>query len=228
MSCEELRDLLPAYALGILEPDEHAAVEAHLASCREHEADLVDLRATTLALDLLREEPAASPALHERIAAITPPRPSEGYAGAPSVLRPRWWLAAAAAVALLAVFASGWATHALLDGDGSPASVSEVRYAYALQGGGGEFVGFTGIEGAGTVTVTMAGLDRLPDDQRYRLWAIRDGQWLRIGQCNTNAQGGWRGDFDFALAAGEQLAVTIERTAADPQPPGDPILRTGS
>ncbi|MGE0135226.1 MAG: anti-sigma factor [Dehalococcoidia bacterium] len=228
MSCEELRDLLPAYALGILEADEHAAVEAHLASCPEHEAELVDLRATTLALDLLREEPAASPSLHQRIAAITPGTSAEAPPGNRPHSRPRWWLAAAAAVALLAVFASGWAARAVVDDDGPLPAASEVRYAYALQGGDGEFVGFTGVEGASTVTVTMAGLERLPDDHRYRLWAIRDGQWLRIGQCNTNAQGGWRGDFDFALTAGEQLAVTIERTTADPQPPGDPILRTGS
>lgn len=33
MSCDDVRELLEAYTLGVLEQDEHARVEAHLASC---------------------------------------------------------------------------------------------------------------------------------------------------------------------------------------------------
>lgn len=231
MTCDETRELLPAYALALLGGEEERAVEAHLDECPEHEAELLELRATTFALDLLREDEPAPARLRQRVRALTG-APSAGTA-APRALTSRrsrrpWWLTAAAVVALVAVFAAGWAARSALDDGGTAPAASEVRYAYALQGANGEFVSFTGVEGSDKVTVKMAGLERLPGDQRYRLWAIRDGRWERIGQCNTNAQGGWVGDFAFALRAGEQLAVTIERTSADPQPPATPILRTNS
>jgi hypothetical protein len=35
MNCEQVRDLLECYALGALDPDERASVEAHLAGCRD-------------------------------------------------------------------------------------------------------------------------------------------------------------------------------------------------
>jgi Putative zinc-finger/Anti-sigma-K factor rskA len=35
VTCEEVRELLEAYALGTLEPDEHSQVETHLASCAD-------------------------------------------------------------------------------------------------------------------------------------------------------------------------------------------------
>lgn len=233
MTCDETRDLLPGYALGLLDPAEARSVEAHFDECPEHEAELIELRATTFALDLIREDAPAPASLRRRVRTLTTEPSGERNLRVPATIgsappRPRWWLAAAAVVALVAVFTAGWAARTVLD-DGSPSPATpEVRYAYALQGASGEFVSFTGIEGSDHVTVTMAGLARLGGDQRYRLWAIRDGRWERIGQCNTNTQGGWVGDFAFALRAGEQLAVTIERTSADPQPPGAPILRTSS
>ncbi len=222
-----MRELLPAYALGLLDGEEQRAVERHLGECREHDGELAELRATSMALDLLRDDVAVPASLARRVSAVT-----AAEAG-PASRRPwstPWWLTAAAVVALLAVFAGGWATHAVLD-DGSPpanAPTSEVRYAYALQGAGGELVSFMGVEGSDKVTVRMAGLSRLPSGQLYRLWAVRDGQWVKIGQCNTNPQGGWLGDFAFALNSGEELAVTVESTSADPQAPGAPILRTRS
>lgn len=233
MTCDETRELLPAYALALLDGEEEQAVEAHLDECPEHEAELLELRATTFALDLLREDEPAPARLRQRVRAVTGASGAPAGTTAPRALpskpsRRPWWLAAAAVVTLIAVFAGGWAARSALDDGGAAPAASEVRYAYALQGANGEFVSFTGVEGSDKVTVKMAGLDRLPGDQRYRLWAIRDGRWERIGQCNTNAQGGWVGDFAFALRAGEELAVTIEATSADPQPPAAPILRTNS
>ena len=44
LSCDEVEELLPAYALGALSADERAAVDEHLATCAEHADDLAALR----------------------------------------------------------------------------------------------------------------------------------------------------------------------------------------
>lgn len=229
MTCEEIRELLPAYALGLLDADENAAVEAHLLECREHDAELVDLRATGFALDLLSDDIEVSPGLAERVANI-PTSSAPVTLGTPPTSKPRWWLAAAAVAALFAVFGGGWLAHATFDdeADSPPPAAVELRYTYALHGAGSELVRFSGIEGDDTVTVIMSGLERLSDGQLYRLWAIRDGEWLPIGQCNTNAEGGWVGDFVFSLLPTDELVVTIEAPSADPQPRAEPILRSQS
>jgi hypothetical protein len=222
VTCDEVRDLLPAYALGIVELDENEAVEAHLRDCRDHDAELVDLRATSFALELLREDIELPPGLHESIERI-PTRD----AGRGRSWRPRWWIATAAVVALFAIFGAGWLANSVLR-DTEPSTSIELRYTYALQGSEGELVRLSGIEGDDEVTVIMSGLERLPEGRLYRLWAIRGGEWLRIGQCNTNEQGGWVGDFAFALNPGDELAVTIEAPSADPQPRGEPILSSSA
>jgi anti-sigma-K factor RskA len=249
MTCDEVRDLLPAYALGLLEGDEREAVEAHLRAGREHDDELVELRATSFALEMLDEEAAYSAGLQQRIKGIattagsgergTPsltlppggegtehilPITGEGLGGVGRRARPRWWLPAAAVLALLVMFGAGWAAHATFE----TSEPTATQYSYALQGAAGQFVSFMAAEESDHVSVTMAGLPRLTDGQLYRLWAIRDGEWVRIGQCNTDQQGGWDGDFAFSLQGGDQLAVTVEAPSADPQQHGTPILSSQS
>jgi hypothetical protein len=259
MTCDEVRELLPAYALGLLEGDELEAVEAHLRAGREHDDELVELRATSFALEMLDEEAPYSAELPERIRGITATA-SSGERGAPSLAlpprgegieeilpprgavpehivplkrggagglrrsQPRWWLPAAAVFALLVMFGAGWAAHAMFDGRGS----TPAQYSYALQGADGQYVSFTAADGSDQVSVTMAGLPRLTNGTRYRLWAIRDGQWMRIGQCNTDQDGGWVGDFTFSMQGDDRVAVTIEAPSADPQQHGTPILSSQS
>jgi anti-sigma-K factor RskA len=227
MTCDEVRELLPAYALGLLEGDELEAVEAHLRAGREHDDELVELRATSFALDLLDEEPPYSPELREQIgriastaATVEPISSAEHRASS----RARWWLPAAAVLALLVMFGAGWAAHATFDSS----DTTRGQYAYALQGTDGQYVSFMADEGSDHVSVTMAGLPRLTDGRLYRLWAIRDGEWVRIGQCNTDRQGGWVGDFAFSLQGDDQVAVTVETPSSDPQQHGTPILSSQS
>jgi anti-sigma factor RsiW len=94
---EELRDLIPAYALDALEAEAARAVEAHLPACGECRAELSMLQAVAaeLAGGVAPVEPPA--ALRERIlAAVRPHRP----AAVPSRL---WMVGLAAAAALILV-----------------------------------------------------------------------------------------------------------------------------
>ena len=61
LSCEEARDLAPAFVLGALERDDEAAVRAHLASCREAHDEMAELGSVVpyLAETLVPVEPPA-------------------------------------------------------------------------------------------------------------------------------------------------------------------------
>jgi anti-sigma-K factor RskA len=71
---EELRDLIPAYALDALEPEAARAVEAHLPGCGECRDELSSFQAVAaeLATGVTPVEPPA--ALRERVLAVAQPR----------------------------------------------------------------------------------------------------------------------------------------------------------
>ena len=115
MTHDEIRQALPAFALGALDPQEHAEVAAHVATCDACAADLVveERTAASIGLDAtpvtppaaLRARVLARVASEPRPRAITPPavtvidRPSSRWSGG--------WLMAASV--LLAIGASLYA-----------------------------------------------------------------------------------------------------------------------
>jgi anti-sigma-K factor RskA len=245
MTCNEVLDLLPGYMLNALESREVEEVDAHLATCREHDDELVDLRATSMALAFLDEAAEPSPHLRERVRAATGPVPlaravfdprraardggSDGYDGRrarrsrfPRLVAVPWWFAGVAAAIALVMFGAGWyaGTRA------APAAQQTVRYSYEMRGPSGQLVRFAGIEGSDRVTVTMDGLQAQPEGRQYQVWAIRDGKWVSLGACNTNTRGWWKGDFEFILKQGEEVALTIEPAGGSPKPSTPAVLRT--
>jgi len=225
MNCEEVTDLLPAYVLGALEPDEVELVEVHIRDCREHDEELVELRATVFALDRYREDlrPSPSPALAGRILQLTD-QGSDAHTYAPRSPRPAFlpaaWRGVAALAAVLLLFGAGWVAAGILTGGGDSA------YAVVLQGEGGSSMEVSGVTSAESVTVTMAGLERLPEQRSYQVWAIREDRWVSIGICNTNAEGWWHGDFPFQIQEGERVALTVEPAGGSAAPSAQPILRS--
>jgi anti-sigma-K factor RskA len=205
MNCDDVRELLPAYALGALDADEAPGVEAHLRECREHDAELAELRATVFALDRYADE--ADLGVSDR---------APGGGGLAVVGRLRQWQMAIAAVLLILVFGAGWLASDLAGNETRDVTI-------AIQGGSGERLTLQD-SGRESVTVSMAGFTRLPEAQAYQLWAVRDGVWLRIGICNTNEQGGWMGDFQFSVREGEQIALTIEPAEGSEKPTSEPLL----
>ncbi|HEU4648491.1 MAG TPA: zf-HC2 domain-containing protein [Gemmatimonadales bacterium] len=89
LDCDRVRDLLPDYAAGRLEPATVAAVEAHLRSCDE-------CRGESAIIGLLARHPAPLPGgLEARVLAATAPRRRVPYVPASALL------AASVAAALL-------------------------------------------------------------------------------------------------------------------------------
>jgi anti-sigma-K factor RskA len=223
MNCAEVNELLPAYVLGALEQDEVEALEAHLVSGNEHDDDLVELRATVFAMDRFADERSvdvvstSAPARDER-------KVSQRRWGLSTtwLALPQAWRVALAAVVLLALFGGGW-LGGRLTGEQAAQEVT-----LNVQGSGGQILSLNGETSEDHVTVMMAGLQRLPSDQVYQLWAVRGEEWVRIGTCNTNAEGGWKGDFPFQVQSGERIALTVEPAGGSERPTSEPLLISNS
>ncbi|HWC31116.1 MAG TPA: anti-sigma factor [Dehalococcoidia bacterium] len=113
MRCDELREDLEAYALGILEPDRAHQVDTHLGICDECAAIVRDYQHALNHLALTVPLYRASPRLKQRImGGAAGFRPS----AIPATLRRTWVMSAAAVVVVgLAVGAIMWATALSLE-----------------------------------------------------------------------------------------------------------------
>ncbi len=118
---ELIVEMLPAYVLGALEPDELGLVEDYLAAHPELDGEVAELRETlgllAFAAPSLAPPPAAKVALLERVeqlAAPAPlsvprePLPFRAPATAPVRFARRWQMAFAAVAAALIVALGGW------------------------------------------------------------------------------------------------------------------------
>jgi anti-sigma-K factor RskA len=114
MTHDELKDVLPAYALDALDAAERAAVEAHLLACASCRAELVVLQRVADGIGLEAPPVTPPPSLKARVLGSIPARATDSLdawrqlpraAAPPAAPRRRSWLplAAAASLALAAV-----------------------------------------------------------------------------------------------------------------------------
>jgi hypothetical protein len=132
LSCEEVQELLPLFALGVLDGDEMDQVAAHLPLCPSCSADLVRFESVSAALATPVKpevpDPAVRLALFERIAEspqetvgaapIAAPAPAATPANVVSISKARtapWraWAAVAAAVLLILAGGAGYWINSL-------------------------------------------------------------------------------------------------------------------
>jgi anti-sigma-K factor RskA len=221
MNCNEVRELLPAYVLGALDGDEVEVVEAHLRAGHEHDDELLRLRTTVFALDRFADERSLEAPQAVRQPRLAWPRGLMARKlNGLNFASPRR-MAVAAAVAL-AIVGLGWMLA------GQTGGSDAWYFSLALQGPRGEMMALTGTTSQASVSVVMAGLERLPPDRVYQIWAIRDGTWLKVGACNTNQEGGWKGEFPFKIRSGERIALTVEPAEGSNFPTSVPVLISSS
>lgn len=113
--CEDVRDDIDAFPLGVLERDEARRVYAHVAGCADCRRLLDEANATAAALALSVPVASAGPALKARVMAAASATGVSAPARRHS--QSRWWLAAAAVLvaALAGVSAWGVVTQRRLD-----------------------------------------------------------------------------------------------------------------
>jgi len=216
LSCDEVEELLPAYALGALSADERAAVDEHLATCAEHADDLAALRGVAAALPLAGEE-MEPPArlldrIHAQIGAV------EAAPAAPIAIATRrtarWMPAVALAAALMLVSLVLWrggfvSFGSAIERTGTSGAVAG-RLAYRVNTQRAE--------------LSLSGLATPPAGRAYQAWVIRPGLAPEpYGLLEVNGSEG-RVVIQTPLAAGDTVAVTLEPANGSAVPTSSPVF----
>ena len=210
----DVDDLLGAYALDALDPDERDAVELHLRDCPRCRAEVADFRETAALLAYGGAE--APPGVWEKIQASleeAPPR-LELARVVPIKRSPRWQqiLVANAAVLLIVAALSVIAVRR----DGTTPSDSRDEFAAALVDPDATNVHLAAASGQGSADLVLLdgqaylyrnSLPPLGDDETYQLWGQQGETKVSLGVLGSKPG-------KLALAAGatyEAIAITAEK-----------------
>jgi anti-sigma-K factor RskA len=232
-------DLLPAYALDCLSPDEREQVRQHLETCTSCQTELRTFQGVTgqLAAAVMQRTP--PPALKERVM-----REAAGLSGfmphTNHVPREVWWkkldrgwplsgpVFQWVTLFLVLVLAGGnlflWQklsqSRSGLGQDFKSVELSGTTFA---PGAGGIFV----ISSDGSFgTLITDGMPPLKEDQAYQLWLVRDGKRTNGGvfTVKPNGYGTLVVRTSRSLLDFTSLGITIEPASGSPAPTGEKVL----
>lgn len=229
MTPHEHNDLIAAYALGCLDPDELAPLQAHLAQCAACRAELAAYEAVVDALPLASPQIAPPAQLKQRLLArVTPPAAGSGWRArlAGGVRRARAqlsWQPVAAFAALLLLFAATW----LWQSAQPPALPGTRLLLVSTTDAAPAAVGLIHISADGEYgTIIVEGLPGLGMERQYQLWLIADGARTDGGVFSVYSDG----YASMAIRSPRPLSdyqafgVTIEPAGGSPQPTGPRVL----
>jgi anti-sigma-K factor RskA len=222
-------ELLPAFALGCLDPDEKVLVKEHVRTCASCQAELRELEMVNSSLAYAA--PAAVPpeSLKKRLLATC--RPQRGYYSWFNALFERWPKlvpATALAACLLTVL---FATSSLLLWQGAKqplSSIADMRII-PLQGTDNmpSAVGRLVTDAAtGQGWLLVDALQPLKESLQYQLWLIRDGQRTSGGVFSVSQEGTANVRIASArpFSAYDSVGITIEPFGGSPSPTGKKVL----
>ena len=219
-SHDELRIALGAYALGTLEPDERAAVEAHLSECPECREELEQLAPVPGYVSMTRgiaaggHDPTAL--LEDEVLAsyaATRRRRTRSWAPRLRVALPSAALGAAAAVAVLA----------LAGGDPPATQVALTAASPASRDAATARVTRTS---SGVEVALDARLAPTRRDQMYELWLVGANGRVSAGTFRVGAPGQTRLTLSAATppAGIDRIGITLEPDDGDPARNGPTIV----
>lgn len=236
MSTEDhVSELLPAYALDILDGEELLSVAEHITACAACRAELAGYQA--LVAELCFGAPAAplSPQVKRRLLARlgTQPAPARSRTAAASAS----WLSALlsrqmpvwAALVLVLVLATGALWLAIQSGAGERNASGRVMQTIALSGteatphtSGLLVIGDDGQAGA----LVVEHLPPLHDGQQYQLWLIKDGQRTSgaVFSVDADGYGVVQVTAPEALSSYSGFGVTVEPFGGSPGPTSPKVL----
>lgn len=222
MNCEEVEELIGAYALGALPTETLADIGEHLVSCEKH-AEAADLKAVAASLAFAAPEREPPPALKARLMAAVrgetaeaPPARERRFFGR---LR-RWRAQRALPYALAGSLAVAVAALVVTNtGDSENRQLATVTLA-----GANDARGVLHVLEDGVVVVEADGLEPLDSEQTYQVWAITAGEPVSLGLLGPAAGGEALGALRADLSGVDAVAVTAEPAGGSVGPTGDIVL----
>jgi anti-sigma-K factor RskA len=218
MTCDQIEELIAAYALDALSEDDLAQADAHLAGCRRHDQALAEYRRV---VDRLGVEMEPSAGLRTRLLAAfdaeaasqAPARPVaiSGWRRA-AERRPAFWMAAAAVLLAAAAGLATWGLVLQFDEGAAGARVS----AFAGDAGTGQLIYLPDDR------IAVLQLDLQPPDagHSYQAWGIFDGRPVSLGLLPDAGVAAFNHDLSDAQA----VAISVEPLGGSDQPTTEPIL----
>jgi hypothetical protein len=217
--CDDVMELLPAYALGALDDDESILVREHLAACPACRAELANyddvvdqLNATALVPPpaRLRDRVLASAGgASVVIPAPTPRASSDRQSGPLRFTRRRVVTIGLATAASLLIAAVAVLAALLSDArESRDEAVAAERQLASYLSSGGQVTAMTSLAaanygysfGQGSLVtapgkaplIVVGGCPKSDDDREYRVWLERNGDRTRVGVLNVGEEGsGW-------------------------------------
>jgi anti-sigma-K factor RskA len=219
---DEVSELLGAYALEVLSPEERDEVESHLKTCASCAAEVAQLLSVhdSLALLAIEREPPAG--LRTRLMNVVELERSQWLqqqqraAESRAAIKPPWWrrvpklaygasAAALLAVVVLALVLVRRDTVTIQEHHGS--AVAQVIKGIHVGGA----MGTIGIRSDHSTDVTFTNLPPLPKSLAYELWFIpAKGAPVPIAGFTASADHSFRARYDRDAANYSVAAVTIE------------------
>jgi anti-sigma-K factor RskA len=234
---DDILDLLTAYALGALDPDEIARVSALLDEQPQLRATLAELRATADMLPYGLPEAIPPADLRQRVLDRATGRAGPAVPSQPRQLanRVRGWVMGLGGIAAIAVLAAaiGWAqliqtrgelVQARAELQQTQKQVADAQALIAtLEGSGGNASILRTRAGD---AVLVAQLPPLQPGRVYQLWRIQGGNPASAGIFHVDQQGYVTADLPASQQpqAGEIVAVTNEPDGGSPGPTSDPLI----
>jgi hypothetical protein len=235
-----VEELLGAYALDAVDPEERAAVDSHLRECPRCRSEVATHRETaTFLVDAHLEPPTA---LWDRVAAnlddVAPPLDLSRYVprtGRTPRGRSSWLAAAAAAVAIVLGVGAlaheqqqelGTVRNAAGEQELAVAALAayaapDARHATLRAGDGSLQLGAVVLPG-GSGFLLADRLPALPDDRTYQLWGMVDGHAVSAGVLGSDP-----GVVAFQVGEGTSALAVSEETAGGAAQPTLPATLTG-
>ena len=230
MERDDVHELIAAYAIGALEPDEEARYEDHLARCATCREELTSFRDTAGFLAYGAQPVDPPPGLRERIL-------EQARAERPNVvpLRPRrpnvMWASAAALAACAAVALAIWGASlsSQLGEERDTRAAEERALAVALDPEADRFR-LEGAEGTlavaddGQAALVLTDLEPPPEGTVYTAWVSADGKQMFPAGTFAAEERQNVVRLTRPVPAGGLVAVTVEKDENAQSPTADPII----
>lgn len=224
----ETYQLLAAYAVDAVTPEERVEVEAFLEQHPEHLAEVFSLQdtAATLAADA---ETAAPAALRSSVlTAVSQVRPLPPVAPVVPLRRRRAWFVAAAAAAVVGVGGVAVGTHRTDLPQNAMTQVSNAddarNYVLAVPG---HSATVTRSRAMGKAVFRSERLGTAPAGHSYQLWLQQpDGSMASAGVLPAPKDGVVTMELEGNAARAVGVGITVEPAGGSPQPTSKPLAAT--